>query len=282
MGVSIVNQQPVVACNDAATFSYTATCFDTLNVLSMNPNVAPAHPTDAAGDGNRCSPTTSNAFYILPYTPIGAETLAQAATRTALSFTTGDQVILITGANGAKVNTFILTGPAVAGANNVELPHAATNADGTNTSADDPLNFTVNAAPAPYPSKFGTSFCSSDWVMKLEPTTYKVDSSNPQDPKLERLQGGNTDIIAEQIIGFKVGVTSWNDVLATSSETYHFNPTDYYNDFTLVRSVRISLIGRTTPTPDPTFTFRNAFDQGPYQVVGATVVVNPRNMSMND
>jgi hypothetical protein len=91
-------------------------------------------------------------------------------------------------------------------------------------------------------------------------------------------------VIAEQVIGFKVGAATWNDATSTSSETYHFNPNDigYYNDFTLVRSVRISLIGRTNPDPDPTYTFRNTFDGGPYQVVGATVVVNPRNMSMND
>ena len=115
--------------------------------------------------------------------------------------------------------------------------------------------------------------------MKLQPTTYTVDISNPQDPKLERIRAGNTDIIAEQVIGFKVGATKWND---TDSERYYFNPGEYLRDPTLVRSVRVSLIGRTTPTPDPTYTFRNAFDQGPYQVVGATVVVNPRNMSMND
>lgn len=286
VGVVITNQLPTTPCNIPATYTYTATCFDTLNVLTMNPNIAPAHPTDAAGDANGCSNAAATTFYILPYAPVGSETVAQAATRTASSFSAGDQVILITGGNGAKVNTFVLTSNAVAGSNYVALSHLASDPTYfTNTSANDPLGFTAVSGQAqtpPYPSKLGNAFCSPDWVMKLQPTTYSVDISNPQDPKLDRIHAGSTDIIAEQVIGFKVGVTSWNDAAATSSETYHFNPADYYYDFTLVRSVRVSLIGRTTLTPDPTYTFRNAFDQGPYQVVGATVVVNPRNMSMND
>ena len=54
-----------------------------------------------------------------------------------------------------------------------------------------------------------------------------------------------------------------------------------YN-FNLVRAVRFSLIGRTTPNTDTVYTYRNTFDQGPYQVQGMAVVVNPRNLSMND
>jgi hypothetical protein len=125
--------------------------------------------------------------------------------------------------------------------------------------------------------------------MKLEPTTYTVDVSNPNDPKLTRQQNGNSDIIAEQIIGFKVGAATWITGSSTSTYTYSFyaqnQPTDtppgYKKDFEQVRSVRVTLIGRTNPNPDPTYTFRNTFDGGPYQVVGASVVINPRNMTMN-
>ncbi|MBI3669729.1 MAG: hypothetical protein HY237_08120, partial [Acidobacteria bacterium] len=53
-------------------------------------------------------------------------------------------------------------------------------------------------------------------------------------------------------------------------------------DYTLVRAVRVSLIGRTPPVTDPTFKFRNTFDGGPYQIQGLSVVVNPRNLSMKD
>ena len=54
-----------------------------------------------------------------------------------------------------------------------------------------------------------------------------------------------------------------------------------YN-FSLVRSIRVSLIGRTTPDYRGTYKFRNTFDNGPYQVQGIAVVANPRNLSMND
>jgi hypothetical protein len=121
-----------------------------------------------------------------------------------------------------------------------------------------------------------------------------VDVSNPQDPKLVRQVGTNpADTIAEQIIGFKVGAATWAPNIANGSFadtlTYSFysqnaataSPPGYSGDYEQVRSVRVSLIGRTTPNPDPTYTFRNMFDGGPYQVVDATVVINPRNITMN-
>ncbi|MGB6431858.1 MAG: prepilin-type N-terminal cleavage/methylation domain-containing protein [Candidatus Acidiferrales bacterium] len=296
VGVSIVNQLPTAPCNDAATYTYSSECFDTLNILTMNPNVAPVHPTDATGGTNsgNCSAATGTTFYVQPYAPVGAETMAHAATRTAASFSIGDQLILITASNGGQVNTFVITGAPTAGSNYVAFSHLASNTTYfTNGPANDPIGFTANsiAQSTTLASKLGNQFCAQDWVMKLEPTTYSVDTSVPSDPKLDRIQGGVTNVIAEQVIGFKIGVATWNDATtdATSScdavgdtGCYHFNPADYYDDFTLVRSVRISLIGRTNPNPDPTYTFRNTFDNGPYQVVGSTVVVNPRNMSMND
>jgi hypothetical protein len=53
-------------------------------------------------------------------------------------------------------------------------------------------------------------------------------------------------------------------------------------DFSAVRSVRTSIIARTPPSSDPNYPFRNSFDGGAYQILGASVVVNPRNLSMND
>jgi hypothetical protein len=81
----------------------------------------------------------------------------------------------------------------------------------------------------------------------------------------------------------------WNSAAGTSSEAYNFDASTYGNppgsdpyNYTRVRSVRVSLIGRTTPSTDPTYTFRNTFDGRPYQIQGASVVVNPRNVSMKD
>jgi prepilin-type N-terminal cleavage/methylation domain-containing protein len=298
IGVTIRNQPSGQgACNVAATYTYTATCFDTLNILTINPNVQPAHPTDSTGNtaSGTCSNIASSPFYIQPNS-------GQTPTQTAAGFNTGDQVLLITtgggthgvqgptggntstASSGTLVNSFVLSGPPQVGANFVALPFAP--ASGGNLWTNDPLSISDSDS-----TNLGAAFCTADWVMKLEPTTYQIDVSNPQDPKLTRTFGSNApDTIAEQIIGFKVGAAIWLPQQSTSSLTYSFygqnlssaTPAGYGKNFELVRSVRVTMIGRTTPNPDPTYTFRNTFDGGPYQVIDASVVINPRNLTMNN
>jgi prepilin-type N-terminal cleavage/methylation domain-containing protein len=298
IGVTISNQASGGGpCNNPATFTYSASCFDTLNILTVNSNVPPAHATNAAGGSvtGACSTTTASPFFILPDTGL---TPAQ----TAAEYNVGDQVLLVkTGGggggtqkasststavtNGAQINTFIIRA-ITAGANNVALTFNVPSPGPWNVASDDPLGITTTNNSA---LNLGTSFCATDWVMKLQPTTYRVNVANPNDPILQRVQNGKTDNIAEQIIGFKVGAATWNVSSSATSLTYSFyqqnlptaTPAGYQSDFALVRSVRVTLIGRTNPNPDPTYTFRNTFDGGPYQVVDASVVINPRNMTMN-
>jgi type II secretory pathway pseudopilin PulG len=303
IGATIFNQPSGAgACNVSATFTYTSACFDTLNILTLNPNIPPKHPTDATGGtaSTICSSINSSPFYIQPDV-ISGQTVAQAAVTTAAEFHAGDQVLLITtggathsitgptggnsanASSGTLVNSFVLTGAPTAGANYVSLPFTAA-AAGTLYTGDSLKISDISS------TNLGGAFCGADWVMKLEPTTYKVDATtNPQDPILQRVQNGITDNIAEQVIGFKVGAATWNSALNTSTLTYSFyapnlttaTPPGYGSNFELVRSVRVTMVGRTNPNPDPTYTFRNAFDGGPYQVLDATVVINPRNMTMN-
>jgi hypothetical protein len=170
------------------------------------------------------------------------------------------------------------------------LTHGATAANGTNASTtNDPLQITVNqdtAAGTYQNTMLGTSFCSgsptTDFVLRLTPVQYSVDTSNSADPQLVRKQNGTTQVLADQVIGFKVGATLFNGGTGTDSTAYDFKNSDYLNNYTLVRSVRISLIGRTVPVSDPTYHFRNTFDGGPYLIQGVSVIVNPRNMSMSD
>lgn len=68
----------------------------------------------------------------------------------------------------------------------------------------------------------------------------------------------------------------------TQTYTYDYLNTDYNSDYTLLRAVRVTLIGRTTPSTDPTYLYRNPFDLGAYQIRGGSIIVNPRNLSMND
>jgi prepilin-type N-terminal cleavage/methylation domain-containing protein len=312
-GLTIINKNPSTACNVPSTFTYTATCFDKLNILAINPNTPPTHPTDSSGAAGftNCSVTgaagtqdTAGTFYIQASPGL---TLAQ----TAAGYSSGDQIFLVqtvagngnvngttsggggggttVGINGAKINTFVLTGAPTVNAATVSLPFLQSN-NGINSNADDPLDISTSSTA----SNLGTKFCPADWVMKMDPITYWVDLTNPQDPTLKRnhIVAGtlNSDVIAEQIIGFKVGAAVWgasDSGVSTSSALYNFyaqnqtgdTPSGYNNNFSLVRSVRVSLIGRTSPNiANP---FRNTFDSGPYQVLGADVVINPRNMTMN-
>jgi len=321
-GVTIINQIPSSACNVPSTYTYTSTCFDKLNILAINPNTPPAHPTDSTGatGSTNCSSVsattpggspaqdTALTFYIQPNS-------GQTPTQTATGFKSGDQLLLVqsiagsgnvngvttggattVGTNGAQINTIVLTGSPVVNASTVGLPFKASGNGagstplGMNSSADDPLDITTSSTA----TNLGTTFCPADWVLKLDPITYQVSTTNSADPTLTRthtVSGTvNVDNIAEQIIGFKVGAAVWgipDNGITTSTTLYNFyaqnattaSPIGYNNNYSLVRSVRVSLIGRTAPNiADP---FRNTFDGGPYQVLGADVVVNPRNMTMN-
>jgi len=126
------------------------------------------------------------------------------------------------------------------------------------------------------------TFYGGDWVLRLLPIQYSVDVTNPSDPKLVRTQGGVPNVVMDQVIGFKVGAVWWNNSLTLDDFQYDYNSADYGNNFTLVRAIRVSIIGRTPPSTDPTYTYTNPFDGGRYQIRGSSIVVNPRNLTMSN
>ncbi len=262
IGITIFNSTPGANCFDAATNTYTSTCFDTLNVIAMDQSTPPSNAADIASN---CVSTTSATLFA---TPVGTTTLSQLAA----DFHTGDQILLVK-SDGSQMTTTILTSDGLVSGGKVKLEHNPTGIDGTNSIALDPLGLT-NSADS---NKLGTQFCSTDWILKISPITYSVDASDPTDPKLIRTQNGQPSVIAEQIIGFKVGASIWN---GTTDNTYSFDAGSYNHDWSLIRSVRVSMIGRT-PT-DLGSSFRNSFDGGPYKIQSISVVINPRNLSMND
>lgn len=263
VGITVLNGAPGTGCYDAASQTYGPGCFDRLNVISVDQNTPPSNPGDI---GSNCVSTTATSLFI---TPIGATTLDQLAA----DFHTGDQILLVK-SDGSQMTSTILTSDGLVSGGKVKLAHNPTATDGTNTTiANDPLGLTLDTDN----NKLGAQFCTTDWVLKLAPITYQVDASDPTNPKLVRTQEGQTNVIAEQIIGFKVGASVWN---GTSDGTYNFDSSSYAYDWQRVRAVRISMIGRTAA--DPAGTFRNTFDGGPYKIESVSVVVNPRNLSMND
>jgi len=292
VGITIVNSNPSSACNTPSTFTYSSTCFDTLNIIATDPNTPPSHPDNGGFtfNGTDCIVTTSSPIYAYPPTGTTAATLAA-------DYHNGDELLLVDTAN-SKITTIKLSGaPATFTANGstgVKLVFDVTNSDGTNTTTNDPLTITtclVTTTPCPAGDlnpKLNTSFCSTDWILRLAPITYQVSTATASDPELTRTQGGTTSILAEQVIGFKVGAVAWNvtdDTIPYSyfaSNSSSSTPVGYSNEWWLIRSVQVALISRTTPNPGSTYTYRNGFDGGPYQIESEIATVNPRNLSMNN
>jgi type II secretory pathway pseudopilin PulG len=280
VGITLTNQIPPAgtSCFDPANFAYGPQCFDTLNIITTDPTVGPTNPSDATGLKCIDTSTASDIFLSIPGVPAPTSTQLKAL---AGSYHTNDQ-ILIVDANG-KMTTAVLTSDADIQDPFVRLRAGATAADGSNplpplggANPNDPLKIT--AVPN---GNFATSFCPGQpsqavsWVLKLAPVTYSVDATDPADPKLIRSQGGQNNVLADQVIGFKVGV-----MLRSNPDTnaYTFDSTSYGSDWTQIMAVRVSMIGRTNRS-DVSENFRNAFDGGPYKIEAVSVVINPRNFN---
>ena len=311
VGVTISNSLPTTACNTPSTYTYGSTCFDTLNVINIDSTVAVAHPdsgtfaTGYATTSTDCTNTNTGSIYLFPS---GTTTAATLATEMDNAYNNNaEKELLLVNSAGTKMTTIMLTSaPTAATHNSVSSLHLAFNAttsSGWNTTANDPLNIAAyetdppasnSTTPNGNPLVSDGNYCSGDYVLVLQPITYSVSTATPSNPELMRTVGGVSTVLAQQVIGFKVGAMLWDvnttctgdPTLATDSPTYCYDSsTDsvgYSSNWTKLRSVQVSLIGRTTPNPGASYTFRNSFDNGPYQIEGVNVVINPRNMSMND
>jgi type II secretory pathway pseudopilin PulG len=269
IGVTIKNNYTNgTSCYDAATHTYGSNCFDELRIIATDTSVPPSHPTD---NGSNCVSTTSSTLFLIPVTGTLSDLAAD--------FKNGDQVLLVS-SNGLKMTTTVLTQDGQVSGGKVKLQHNPTGAGGINPADYDPLGISV--APN---NKLGEQFCDDDWVLKLSAIRYAVDASDASNPKLVRIANNSQDLIAEQIIGFKVGALV-KDSVTDSDVRYKADaapPLGYNSDWTSIRAVRVTLIGRTGAITningEP---YRNSFDQGPYRVEAVSVAINPRNLSMND
>src|SRR5262249_36671131 len=177
VGVTIVNNvvPSGTSCYNASTFTYTAQCFDTINIIAgADPaTYPPSNATDSTGASGQsnCSTTSSGTAYAQAATGL---TLAQ----TAAKYATGDEVLFLS-SNGKKMTAVILTAAPIVSGSAVKFSFNGTRADGTNTLANDPLDITAcDNNTCPTPNNFGAQFCGSDWVLKLAPITYQVDATN--------------------------------------------------------------------------------------------------------
>ena len=119
------------------------------------------------------------------------------------------------------------------------------------------------------------------WQVATQPTA----ASGPaMDPEYAKLVGAAaaTGQKSSMPTPAEVGATIWNSASNTSSDFYSFDASSYSHNYSLVRSVRLSLIGRTPPNQSGPNNFQNNFDGGNYQIQAISIAVNPRNLSMRD
>lgn len=206
----------------------------------------------------------------------------------------------------------VLTKDAGVTGNGIQLQHNPTGA------ATDPLGLfatTVGGNNFNKANGLNYPFPNGSYIIDLgtggNDITYAVQNSptNANDPQLLRCLGvtctaANSTVLSDQVIGFKIGAALWDNAAqgATEIANYFYNSANYCsdavnnadctqvpppandpNDFNLIRAVRISMIGRTTPRSDISVSnFQNSFDNGPYWVQQASVAVDLRNMSSDD
>jgi prepilin-type N-terminal cleavage/methylation domain-containing protein len=305
IGVKIVNNiAGGAACHPAGTATYNAPCFDTLNLIVPDPTTPPGLVATGAGCAAPATTGTSGAGLGGPVSmlisPVAPTTQAQLLA----GFTAASKIIFIhVGTSGTTMTTAVLSQNSVASGANVNLTFGATNPDGTNPtgSTNDPLNLTTvgSVDPGLVPLTLTNTFCSgTDWVVKIAPITYWVNTAVANNPTLTRTENGIDNAIASQIIGFKLGASSVtmngaSTAVIGSTGSYCYNaasptPPCYNNQFDQIRSVRISLIGRTPPNlytnsnVNSATMFTNSFDGQSYKIQALSIIVNPRNLSMND
>jgi prepilin-type N-terminal cleavage/methylation domain-containing protein len=312
VGVVITNH-PVSSGGDCRTGTpkvYSTNCFDQMAIITADRSTNPTHPTTSGG---ACPTSTAGAGNVTVYLAkdnsgvaasygSGAAGLV-AATTAAANYkynggTNPDQILFVTN-DGSKYTTAKLTGATTTGTIGgnyyvvLTVGGTSTTTPGLNTTTNDPYNMSTTDN-----GMLSDSYQCTDWVLRLTPVTYKVDTStDPTNPTLLRQvatlsQTTAQQTLATQVIGFKIGAVLFEGG-SSDSPTYCFDssqydtnclsptstPPKYQYNYTVVRSVMVSLVGRTNPNPAPTYVFRNTFDGGPYEVQGVSVVINPRNMS---
>lgn len=283
VGITISNAG-TTSCFNATTFAYSG-CFDRLNVITADDTIPPAHPSGNALGTATVDTTSTTLFLTFPGvtpTPTAANLATWAST-----FVAGTELLLIQGGTDFSNSTPRMTTVTLTSAvgtvsgNAIQVTHTATLAGGVPAVLPDPLGIITSGDSDQLTNSFDPA---QDYVIRLSAITYGIDAtSDPSNPKLVRVSYGSAlagaqNVIAEQIIGFKVG--AWN----TFTNSYIYDSTlpkgltGYGGDWTSIRAVRIDLTARAAP--NSASKFRNGLDGGPYQVQKISVVINPRNLSM--
>jgi prepilin-type N-terminal cleavage/methylation domain-containing protein len=216
-------------------------------------------------------------------TTSGNAILAATAGVTTAQFPANTEVLFMN-QGGNQMTVVRLQGSTAGAGGKINLQYYPTNGNGTNSSSNDPFGLTATPTQPQDPDQITASFCptNGDYVVPLSYVKYSVNGQN-QLIRETAANAGVGDVIAEQVIGFKVGAATFQNAGGISSTpSYTYDPTQYGSKFSYIRSIRVSLVGRTPPGQFSGSTFKNSYDGGSYKIQSLSLVVNPRNLSMND
>jgi len=298
-------------------------CFDSYTILSPNNSLAKPCTTAGGVQAPPLTLVTATQVNVSTAQTVqanDANNVTANNTADASCYKSGDEVLLLQFSTSACdvsvvqlhycMNVATLTHDATAG---VPITLQLSAAD---TQADDPMGIMYTPGGLTYfANSQANLYPNGSYIVDIgtgsNAITYAVmaNPSNANDPQLVRCPGmscttANAQVVTDQLIGFKVGADLWNakNASATDIANYIYNGAQYCSDaqagvdctvsppvaydpydFTLVRAVRVSLIGRTNPLINPTgAVFLNGFDNGPYFVQQAATVVDLRNLSNVD
>ncbi len=296
---------------------YVAACFDTLTLITADgslPAFTPSfdHPAGVAPAGVPTTNLDTNVGGTLYLSTVGDPTIGAGLYKGwASQFKDGDEIMLVQGGteftNGQPSIAVLSVSGAVDNGNYIQLTYTATTnvancvgavaakgvpagATGDKMGLYDPTAGTGSAAP-PECQRFTNIFIPGlDYAIRLNSTQYKVDLTNSANPTLIRTYTTPPtppsitpvvvqDKIAEQIVGFSVD--AWSSRIGTGGYSTLSNSGAYNRDWASIRSLKIQLMARATPNTDNSIAFKNAYDQGNYQVQGISVVINLRNLNTN-
>ncbi len=302
-------------------YPISSACFDSLTILS--PNNSLAKPCVSAGGIQAPPLALAGAATLSAASTVSANDAINPANITADTscFKSGDEILFIAPAATCDVsaihfnfciNVVTLTADSSIVGGQIQLDLSATGAQ-----SNDPLGIIYRPGGVTYfADAMADDIPDLSYVVDLgtgsNAVTYAVlaNPSNANDPQLVRCPGtactnSNSQVVTDQVIGFKVGADLWNADQGGTTDiaNYIYNGAHYCRDsisggdctvtppaqydpydFTLIRAVRVSLVGRTAPRSDHTLSssFLNGFDNGPYLVQQASVVVDLRNLSNID
>lgn len=339
-GVIINNNVPLAQGGNAANcapsgamYSYPlpSACFDSITIFGPRSVGCAATPNGYApvlqiADPGNSQESLSSSSIMWGSDPNNAANNAADAN----CFKNGDELLVIQlPSGGATLNcaagvassfclaSVTLTKNAQVSGGKIQLQHNPTGGSGgpggcPGTACTDPQNVINNPnsnTGTNFNNELAAGFSNGAYIVDIGSTASEVTYGvqiNPQqanDPQLVRCDSNGCAVLADQVIGFKVGAALWNNDQGGQPDiaNYFYDSSKYCTeingadcntvpppvndqyDFSLIRAIRVSLIGRTPPKADATLDkFTNGFDGGPYLIQQASEVVDLRNLSIGD